>query len=969
MTVSWITPAGNIGTFDERQSIQFTLDASSDVDTVSFTLLAGKLPRGLRLENNKIIGSPTEVRKFIEHKFVIRARDSDNIQDQTFRMSVDGSDVPRWITGEGFLKVGNGDSYYVLDNAYVDFQLEAADTDSIAGDILNYYLVSAGGQLPPGLTLSASGRITGFTDPIFAVEYVGNPTGTFDSSPFDILPLDVPQAQSNGYDSFVYDGVNFDYNEPVRTPRRISRPYAFVVAVSDGVNEIRRLFKIWVVTEEFLKSDNSIVQVDTNLFKADASSRRVPVWTTPSYLGRKRANNYITIFLDVYDPTDLAGTILYFSQNTNPGTYQLKATGEIVSGYVEQSGTNPRFSYNFQGNWKNNITYKVAEAVYYNADGKGGLIWVCIAQNTNVVPGENAYWTTDKISTSSQTFEAASSSLYDVLAPETLSQLPPGLTLNGQTGDLAGKVPYQAAVTKTYTFSLLAVSFPLDLTESTLVGNWSNDIQYTVNQSVRYGGLIYVCTTANQNEIPAETSDFWSLGVSASVKTFSIDIIGEIESAINWISDSDLGSISPNQSSTKYVIAESLLYGNRTSYQLISGKLPPGLELLGTGDIIGKVKQFADDTGLGLTRFFEIDSITALEDSSTASKSFNTTFDNSSTDFDKQFRFKIKARDAANYAENIKEFYITVEVKSQKTFANLYIKSFQPKAQRLEWFNFITDSTIFNGDEIFRYGDANFGVQSELKILVYAGIESQEAVRYVQAMSRNHYNKQILFGDVKSAQALDPVSQEVLYEAVYVEIIDEFESKGKSIKAVVELPDNTNSKVLISTNAIKIDSSIPLVSDRDHQRLFPNSFTNMRNRIKPLGLTDREFLPIWMRSTQPSTPVEPGYTRALVLCYAKPGKASKIISKIKAKSYQATRGAWSESVYYRNPDTITYRGNYYTCILANENKTPDLETKYWSKNFDFKSIDFTADRYLIDVLDQQLENKYLAFPQRGEKLP
>jgi hypothetical protein len=38
-------------------------------------------------------------------------------------------------------------------------------------------------------------------------------------------------------------------------------------------------------------------------------------------------------------------------------------------------------------------------------------------------------------------------------------------------------------------------------------------------------------------------------------------------------------------------------------------------------------------------------------------------------------------------------------------------------------------------------------------------------------------------------------------------------------------------------------------------------------------------------------------------------------------------------------------------------------------NFDFKSIDFTADRYVIDILDREIEDKYLAFPQRGEKLP
>jgi hypothetical protein len=28
-----------------------------------------------------------------------------------------------------------------------------------------------------------------------------------------------------------------------------------------------------------------------------------------------------------------------------------------------------------------------------------------------------------------------------------------------------------------------------------------------------------------------------------------------------------------------------------------------------------------------------------------------------------------------------------------------------------------------------------------------------------------------------------------------------------------------------------------------------------------------------------------------------------------------------------------------------------------------------ADRYIIDILDGEIEDKYLAFPQRGEKLP
>ena len=220
-----------------------------------------------------------------------------------------------------------------------------------------------------------------------------------------------------------------------------------------------------------------------------------------------------------------------------------------------------------------------------------------------------------------------------------------------------------------------------------------------------------------------------------------------------------------------------------------------------------------------------------------------------------------------------------------------------------------------------RYGDPNFGIQTELKVLLYAGIESVAAVKYVQAMSRNHYNKQIRFGDLEFAAAKDEITQGVVYEVVYINIVDEFEKDGVSVGQTVQLPNNLNSKVLISYDAIRVDSDIPLVSDSDHQRLFPNSIKNMRKRISSVGERNRSYLPLWMRSIQDKAFVETGYVKSLVLCYALPGNAERIISRIKAS------------------------------------------------NFDFKMINFTADRYLIDVLDGVIENKYLAFPQRGEKLP
>lgn len=823
MAVSWVTPAGELGTLTERVIVDIPLSATSTIGPVTFQLQAGSLPRGLRISNGSIVGSPTEVRKYTESRFVIRASDGVDDKDRTFKIFVDGADEPVWNTPEGFLPVGEADAYFVLDNSYVNFQLSASDPDESAGDTLEYYLVPNSGPLPPGLSLSKDGIISGFTDPILALNYNQNRSGSFDSQAYDVSPFDLAFQNQTGYDSYLFDTQTFDITEDVEVPRRISRQYAFSIGVTDGVNDTISLFKIYVVTEEFLQADNTLVQVDTNLFKADVTNNRTPLWITDSYLGKYRANNFVTIFLDVYDPPSLPGTTTYFLLDQNP-------------------------------------------------DG-------------------------------------------------STSELPPGLELDTITGDIAGKVPYQAAVTQTYTFTMLAVNFVNSFQNINfqLVGNWSSTVFYSINQTVRYRDNIYICLIPHINQTPEDNSQYWELGVSSKEKTFSVDIIGEIESAISWITPSDRGTIKPNQPSQIYIEAESLLYGGRITYDFVSGVLPPGLEFISTGNIVGKVKQFADPSGPGLTRFFESDS--ALQDS-TGSKTFDTTFDDGQTTFDKKFIFTIRARDYANAAESLRTFSITVVGERTQTFANLYVRSFEKKNKRLDWFNFITDSSIFSVNDLYRYGDPNFGIQSELKVLIYAGIESVEAVSYVQAMSRNHYRKRLRFGDLKTAKGRDPITQETIYEVIYVGVVDEYETAdGKSISNTVELKDNINSKVLVSYDAIKVDSDIPFVSDRDHQRVFPNSIKNMRTRIKGVGNRDREFLPLWMRSIQDQSSYELGYTKALVLCYCKPGLSSKILAKIRAS------------------------------------------------NFDFKLIDFVADRYVIDIVDGVIQDKYLAYPQIGEKLP
>jgi len=298
-----------------------------------------------------------------------------------------------------------------------------------------------------------------------------------------------------------------------------------------------------------------------------------------------------------------------------------------------------------------------------------------------------------------------------------------------------------------------------------------------------------------------------------------------------------------------------------------------------------------------------------------------TQFDGGNTTFDLDYRFTVRARDFSGVAQREKDFTISIQSDTSISYANVFVKAMQKKEKRLNWFDFITDATIFKPNDIYRYGDRNFGVQAELKMLLFAGIESVDAVSFVQALSKNHYRKRLQFGEVKLAKGRDPETQETLYEAIYVDIIDPYEKEGKSISETVNLSDKIESKVLVSYDAIKIDSDTPLVSDSDHQRIFPNSIKNMRRRVKNVGERDREFLPLWMRSIQDNTFVEPGYTKALVLCYAKPGTGLNIMARIRASQ------------------------------------------------FDFKTIDFEVDRYIIDIIDGNIEDKYLAFPQRGEKIP
>jgi hypothetical protein len=426
----WTTTAGSLGTIQERTTQSFALSAT---DATSFSLISGSLPGGLRLENGSIIGTPFEVSDTRTSEFVIRASNSEGSIDRTFTLTVEGEDAPFWLTPEGTLPVGPQGEYFILNKSIVDYQLSANDTDLLDGEKLEYYLDDLFGELPPGLTLDINGKLTGIIDAELTIDYKATSTA-YDRQQFDLFPYDYGGGADEG-----------------GSPKYLNRFYEFFVTVSDGVTRARRRFRIFVVNEQNFRADTLAIQADTETFISSATYLRAPLWLTTGNLGIKRANNYITIPLEVYDPNQFSGTVTYSLVN--------------------------------------------------NADS-------------------------------------------------TESVLPPGMTIDSTNGVLFGKVPYQPAVTQTYTFT-----------------------------------------------VQVERQDVYSTESVINTRQFILKIQGEVDSTIRFTSPELLGTLSPNQTSTLQINAETILTNADVRYSFVSGVLPPGLILSGSGELIGKINQFETTPG------------------------------------------------------------------------------------------------------------------------------------------------------------------------------------------------------------------------------------------------------------------------------------------------------------------------------------------------------------------------------------
>ena len=473
--------------------------------------------------------------------------------------------------------------------------------------------------------------------------------------------------------------------------------------------------------------------------------------------------------------------------------------------------------------------------------------------------------------------------------------LPPGLTINPDTGWFYGYIPDQGATEQSYRFAIRVLK---------------------ANNPTIISGFYY----------------------------FTITITGDINTEVTWLTEPDLGVI--NNGSISTLAVEAVNRGGRSlQYRLLSGsnsKLPQGLTLQPTGHITGRVSfnTFAVDAG---TTTFDVNLNTRLNiDETTFDSEFAFTVNafaasteqvgyqlgainitNGGTGYASQPTVTISAPPATataiqatagvvtivggvitaiaignpgrgyvtpptvtitggggsnatatasiieveltNAVSVFRRFTVTVNREFNEPYETLYIKAMPPYEDRALVDQLLLNQDILPESVIYRADDPNFGVATSVVYDHAYGLTAASLDLYVSSLDINHYWKNLTLGEIRTARALDAAGN-VLYEVVYSAVIDNLvNNDGISVGKEVTLPYPVN-----EGDSTEIDV------------VYPNSLINMRDQVIDTVGQITPALPLWMLSKQANGQIL-GFVPAWVIAYVKPGESGRVAYNIRTQ--------------------------------------------------------------------------------------
>ncbi len=262
-----------------------------------------------------------------------------------------------------------------------------------------------------------------------------------------------------------------------------------------------------------------------------------------------------------------------------------------------------------------------------------------------------------------------------------------------------------------------------------------------------------------------------------------------------------------------------------------TNQLPQGLRLNEDGLIVGRVsfENMMFDTG---TTTFDIANLYTSE-----------------TTFEQVYSFVVRVYSADGVVDTYKKFTITLNANSDKPYESLYARALPAQAKRDIYDTLVQNNDDIPSEDVYRASDYAFGVQTDLRTVIAAGLAPVPETDYVEAMSKNFWNNTFRFGAFKTARALN-TDGTVKYEVVYVELVDNKQGIDpvSGLSGSPALRQDVRSNTSTWTNPLVVSETMPdvshghyLASQGNDYYVYPNSIENMRDRLKNR---------YWLRSTR-----------------------------------------------------------------------------------------------------------------------
>jgi hypothetical protein len=380
-------------------------------------------------------------------------------------------------------------------------------------------------------------------------------------------------------------------------------------------------------------------------------------------------------------------------------------------------------------------------------------------------------------------------------------------------------------------------------------------LQLSTSTGYVWGYAEYQAIYTTSSVFTISATKIYNTGTTYSTSSaFIITLKGFVDENIQWVSDSDLGSIYSGYTSELFVKAEESINNNPIKYALTTGTvsegkiwgLPSGLSLTQDGAIVGQVN-------------YGVNTAT--------------------------YEFYVSATTSIDRIGKSQKFTLFASDENDTKYTKIYFRPFLSIERRKEYQLFINNPDIFDTKLIYRYFDPNFGVQSEIKTILDFGIEQVPLDQYTQALRQNFYKRRFTLGKIKTAVAKDD-SGKIIYEVIYADVVDNLSTAALTLYStripVYSLSGSTAGQIVYGELDPEVDSIY-----------YPASIKNMRTQLSRIQLddystiqTNRFLEPRFMQTAQDGSILPTNYIHVVPLCYTLPGKSKQIQRKIQASGFE-----------------------------------------------------------------------------------